>query len=85
MLHYGKEKIVKRIYGVYGDYVEITTEGVYINEILIIDNFENYNETEYTLLLNEYFVLGDNFSESTDSRYFGAIDKNQIIGKVIFP
>lgn len=32
----------------------------------------------------EYFVQGDNPEESTDSRSFGAIDKSQLIGKVIY-
>lgn len=30
------------------------------------------------------FLEGDNKSESTDSREFGEIDKNKLIGKVIF-
>lgn len=30
-----------------------------------------------------YFVIGDNYDESMDSRFWGFIDKNQIIGKVI--
>lgn len=33
---------------------------------------------------NRYFVEGDNRSASTDSRNFGFIDKDHIIGKVIF-
>lgn len=33
---------------------------------------------------NRYFVQGDNRAESTDSRDFGSLDKNNIIGKVIF-
>ena len=33
---------------------------------------------------NEYFVLGDNFDKSYDSRTFGKIQKNTIIGKVIY-
>ncbi|MCL1864398.1 MAG: signal peptidase I [Spirochaetes bacterium] len=33
---------------------------------------------------NEYFVLGDNFDKSYDSRIFGKIQKNIIIGKVIY-
>ena len=32
----------------------------------------------------EYYVIGDNKKESTDSRKFGPIDKSQIIGKVIW-
>jgi signal peptidase I len=33
---------------------------------------------------NEYFVLGDNFDKSYDSRIFGKIQKDIIIGKVIY-
>jgi nickel-type superoxide dismutase maturation protease len=33
---------------------------------------------------NRYFVQGDNKQASTDSRNFGSLDKNDIIGKVIF-
>ncbi len=33
----------------------------------------------------EYFVLGDNKKESTDSRKFGMLDRQSIIGKVIYP
>jgi len=33
---------------------------------------------------NEYFVLGDNFDKSYDSRTFGKIQKDTIIGKVIY-
>ncbi len=32
----------------------------------------------------EYFVIGDNKKESTDSRRFGWIKKSEIIGKVIY-
>jgi len=31
---------------------------------------------------SEYFVLGDNREFSTDSRHFGAISRNLIVGKV---
>lgn len=33
---------------------------------------------------NKYFVLGDNKEQSTDSRSFGWIARNDIIGKVIY-
>lgn len=83
VLYYGQEKIIKRIYGLYGDYIKITQEGVYINEEYITENRGEYTETEIILLEDEFFVLGDNYSESIDSRYFGAIKYSQIIGKVI--
>lgn len=34
---------------------------------------------------NACFVLGDNAKESTDSRNFGWIDKQLVVGKVIYP
>jgi len=33
---------------------------------------------------NEFFVLGDNFDRSFDSRSFGKISKSSIIGRVIY-
>ncbi len=33
---------------------------------------------------NEFFVVGDNKKESTDSRQFGWIRKKEIIGKAFF-
>ncbi|HKM10957.1 MAG: signal peptidase I [Bacilli bacterium] len=35
---------------------------------------------DYTLTDDQYFVLGDNRARSTDSRFFGYIDKSEIIG-----
>ena len=37
-----------------------------------------------TIRDRKYFVIGDNKKESTDSRKFGPIKKEQIIGKVIW-
>jgi signal peptidase I len=33
---------------------------------------------------NEYMLLGDNRKESIDSRYLGFINKNKILGRVVF-
>ena len=38
-------------------------------------------EGEWTLLEGQYFVLGDNRTHSDDSRRFGPVDRESIIGK----
>jgi len=37
-----------------------------------------------TKLNNHYYLLGNNYLHSTDSRNFGSVTKNQLQGKVIF-
>ena len=41
-------------------------------------------QNEYILKENEYYVLGDNRICSSDSRIWGSVKKEQILGKVIF-
>lgn len=40
--------------------------------------------TEYVLTQDHYFVMGDNIDLSMDSRHFGFITDNMILGKVMF-
>ncbi len=80
---------VKRIVGLPGDSIIINKNGeIFNNDIKL--NFENIissNETElinYIVPENSYFLLGDNRNNSIDSRIYGSVNKNQIIGKVIY-
>lgn len=76
-------KIVKRIAAKSGDKISIRDGSLYINDVLK----ENYDCTgdnaEYILTDGEYFVLGDNPSKSTDSRFFGSVKKDNIKGVVV--
>lgn len=80
-----KADFIKRIIGVPGDTVKIENGEVVVNGSKLEENYiDDVTDGNLTLTLadNEYFVLGDNRSSSSDSRTFGPIKKNSIKGKV---
>ena len=85
---YDDEIIIKRIIGLPGETVEIKDGDIYINDILMPDDEYAYGDTsdydKITLGNDEYFILGDNRLISKDSRYFGAVKKDDIMGEAVF-
>ena len=87
-IHIGHEKIIKRVIGLPGDYVEYYDNELYINGSKVEEEFERgytndfdlsiFNET--TIQKGKYLVLGDNRPISKDSRMIGLIDKKNITG-----
>ncbi|CAH1855134.1 signal peptidase I [Convivina intestini] len=43
------------------------------------------DQNKSTVPSGEYFVMGDHRSVSNDGRYFGFVDRNHIMGKVVVP
>jgi len=90
---------IKRIIGLPGEKVELAgTDVIIINkehpEGFLLDEpyilAEDQMESHLTMQLgdNEYFVLGDNRKASADSRYWGPLEFNRIIGRAylrLFP
>ncbi len=82
--------MIKRIVGLPGEKVEYQNNDVLINGKAYKETFTNSETEDFTIqdlgydVIPEdmYLVLGDNRENSLDSRTFGLISKNQIIGKV---
>ena len=79
---------IKRIVGTPGDQINIESNGsIFVNDIEL--EFKNVNSNngdifEIKLSDNEYFLVGDNRENSFDSRMFGSISSDRIIGKAYF-
>ena len=83
---------IKRIVGLPGETVELRGTAIYIRNAALPDGFkidqpylgEGYGREDYltaTLGEGEYFVLGDNRGASSDSRVWGALPADDIVGR----
>lgn len=92
VLKFEGERLVKRVVGLPGEHLKYVNNQLYINDNLIEDSYSNaitisfdIKELGYEVVPdNHYFVLGDNRSESKDSRFFGMVDIDDIVGKTKF-
>jgi len=80
---------IKRVIGIEDDVVKITSDGkIYNNgELININNVSGKRTTQegtYIVAKNTLFVLGDNLENSIDSRTYGSITLDQVIGKAFF-
>ena len=55
-----------------------------INDVIIIYKKKTMIKRIKEVKNNRFFVVGDNLSQSTDSRDFGLVEKKDILGKVVF-
>lgn len=88
------QRYIKRIIGLPGETIEIREGKVTIfneEEGQILDESEYLSPGQPTpgnirisLKMNEYFVLGDNRIFSSDSRQWGPLTRENIIGRVYF-
>ncbi len=84
------ELLIKRVIGLPGEAIEYKDNQLYVNGKKVKDTYGTYetNDFNYTVPEGEYFVLGDNRTNSMDSRVFGSFKKELIKGKTsltIFP
>ena len=86
---YPNRLYVKRIIGIGGDKISIHDGSVYVNDKKVDENYTSISETIPTTEVDEWvldddhvFVMGDNRipGESNDSRKFGPIRKDSLVG-----
>lgn len=92
----GNQKLIKRVIGLPGEYIEYKNDTLYVDGKKINDNSTNEVTNDFSIEELEldkipencYFVLGDNRGDSLDSRIFGVVEKDAILGKaefILFP
>ena len=90
-----KRYFIKRIIGLPGDTIIFKDRGVYIKNSENPDGLklsEPYlsqitipgEKTEVVVGEDEYFVMGDNRDNSNDSRYWGFVPQENILGRAMF-
>lgn len=89
---------IKRVVGLPGDIVEVRNKVLYVNgepqkesytryaDGDVIDTFakQRDNLPPVTVPPKKYFTMGDNRDRSYDSRFWGFVDEDALIGKALF-
>jgi signal peptidase I len=93
VFHYPRDPVksyIKRVIAVPGDRLRIDHGQVILNGRELPEPYvpEEYRDTksvpELIVPEDEYFMMGDHRSISSDSREFGAVDRDLIYGKAVF-
>lgn len=93
VFHYPRDpekSYIKRIIALPGDHFRIDRGSVFVNGNLVPEPYvppefrDERSLDEMILSQDEYFVMGDHRSISSDSRDFGPVDRSLIYGKATF-
>lgn len=93
VFHYPRDpekSYIKRVIGLPGDRIRIDDGRVFLNgkplrELYVPEAYRDTKSMAETVIPeDEYFVMGDHRSISSDSREFGPVDRELIYGKAVF-
>lgn len=78
--------LIKRVVAVEGDTIESRGDTLYVNDQPVKEPYLQSSRIgnpvpRRTISTGQVFVMGDNRTNSSDSRVFGPIEKNRIVGR----
>lgn len=84
-----KTDVVKRVIGLPGDTIEIRDGEVFVNGKKLVEPYLAKGTTtsqpqRVVVPIDEFFVMGDNRGDSFDSRFWGTVPRDNIVGRVFY-
>ncbi|MGI6119960.1 MAG: signal peptidase I [Desulfosporosinus sp.] len=82
------EDYIKRVVGLAGDKIQIRNHKTYVNDQLLFEPYvvdqSKYDFGPFVVPPGTVFVMGDNRNNSADSREWGVLPTESIIGRALF-
>lgn len=81
-----QEDLIKRVIGLPGDQIKIEHGQVFVNGVMLNETYiaapPNYS-SDWQVPAENFFVLGDNRNNSSDSHSWGLLPSDKIVGKAV--